>query len=178
MMAHALGAQPGEVPDAVKSAFLVAPPLCLAPGAAALQRGFTQVYQFRFLRTLRRKARALGRLHPEVRAAADAAWRSRTLRDFDHHWVAPVHGFDGAEDYYRRASASEVLEGIRVPTAVLHAWDDPIVVPESIPQDVLEAASAVQFLDVPHGGHVGFVCEGNPTWLEDTVLNWLEANAS
>ena len=78
----------------------------------------------------------------------------------------------------RRASASEVLEGIRVPTAVLHAWDDPIVVPESIPRDVLEAASAVQFLDVPHGGHVGFVCEGNPTWLADPVLNWLEAHAS
>ena len=37
----------------------------------------------------------------------------------------------------------------------------------------LKRAALVDFLEVDRGGHVGFVCAGNPQWLEDTILDWL-----
>ena len=173
MVANAVFRNADRLPGEVTRAFLVALPVNLGPGSAALNHGFCRVYQLRFLRTLRRKAQEMGGLHRSVAEAGRRASEARTLRDFDDLWVAPVHGFDGADDYYQRTSVADLLDQARVRTAVLHAWDDPIVVPECVPRERLERAPLVDLLEVERGGHVGFICEGNPRWLEETILDWL-----
>ena len=48
--------------------------------------------------------------------------RRAALTSGDSH-----HGFAGASDYYHRASARRVIEGIEVPALILTAADDPFV---------------------------------------------------
>ena len=35
----------------------------------------------------------------------------RTFRDFDEHVTAPLHGFAGADDYYRPLQLTAIFEG-------------------------------------------------------------------
>ena len=50
----------------------------------------------------------------------------RTVREFDDRYTAPYFGFDGAEDYYHRASAMRVVDRIRIPALVITSEDDPV----------------------------------------------------
>ena len=47
--------------------------------------------------------------------------------------TAPLHGYAGVEDYYRRCSCRQYLGTIAVPTLILHARDDPFLYPDAIP---------------------------------------------
>ncbi len=50
----------------------------------------------------------------------------RTVRDFDDVYTAPHFGFDGAEDYYYRASAMRVIDRIRGAGADHHRRGRPV----------------------------------------------------
>jgi predicted alpha/beta-fold hydrolase len=173
LVVNYLGRRADALPENVRAAFVCSAPLNLAPGADALDRGLSRLYQFRFLRTLRRKVRTKARDHGAWAHAATAAGASRTLRDFDDRWTAPVHGFHDAGDYYERASSAPYLAKIRVPTRVLHADDDPFVTEDCVPRQALEDAPAVTYTSTRGGGHVGFVSGDSPHWLEDEILGWL-----
>jgi predicted alpha/beta-fold hydrolase len=134
-------------------------PYDLARGSRHIGRGgFTRVYERNFLRSLRGKVAAKRARFPDLADEATLA-RARTPWDFDDVVTAPVHGFRDAADYYARSSALRFLAGIRVPTLLLSAVDDPF-----LPADVLDEVRAVA-RDNPalhvefaaHGGHVGFV---------------------
>jgi predicted alpha/beta-fold hydrolase len=173
LVANYLGRCANTVPQNVRAAFVCSAPLNLAPGADALDQGLSRLYQLRFLRTLRRKVQTKARAHGAWAPAAKAARASKTLREFDDRWTAPVHGFQDADDYYARASSAPHLSQIKVPTRVLHADDDPFVTDECVPRRSLEAAPAVTYTSTRGGGHVGFVSGDSPSWLEDEILSWL-----
>ena len=153
----------------------VCSPLDLAAGAQAIGRGFNrQVYTRVFLRTMKTKARAQLARHPGL-FDAERLRAARDLYDFDDFFTGPLHGFAGADDYYRRASAKPVLAGIRVPALVLNARNDPFVPAASLPRE--DAAGQYVTLWQPEGGgHVGF-CQGRAPghvfWLPRAVGGWL-----
>src|SRR5690606_41150539 len=62
---------------------------------------------------------------------------ARSFRDFDDAATAPIHGFDGAADYYARSSSTGFLPHIRVPTLLLHADDDPFLPRTAFPRDAV-----------------------------------------
>ena len=173
LVANYLGRRASLMAENVRGAFVCSAPLNLTPGADALQDGFNRVYQFGFLRSLRKKVKIKGRKHQAWRAAAEAAMGARTLRQFDESWTAPVHGFQDADHYYQEASAAPHLHSIRVPMRVLHADDDPFIVGACVPEVELGAAPAVTYTPTGQGGHVGFVSGDSPYWLEDEILDWL-----
>jgi predicted alpha/beta-fold hydrolase len=84
----------------------------------------------------------------------------KTIYDFDDRITAPLHGFDGADDYYARASSRQFLASIRIPTLVLHALDDPFMTPAGIPR-ATELAESVVLELTAQGGHMGFVHAGS-----------------
>jgi hypothetical protein len=95
---------------------------------------------------------------------------------FDHRVTARLHGYAGVEDYYRRASSRQYLRGIRIPTLLIHALDDPFLLPSAVPES--QELSDRTLLELsPHGGHVGFV--GGPVpwrpayWLERRIPRFL-----
>lgn len=129
-------------------------PFDLAAGGAALGQGFNLVYTRSFLRTLRPKAIAKARRFPGLADVARIA-ASRTLLEFDDAFTAPVHGFAGVHDYWKRASAKPWLGAIAIPTLALNARNDPFVPGASLP--VAADVAACVTLEVPEdGGHVGF----------------------
>ncbi|HEU4564663.1 MAG TPA: hydrolase [Gemmatimonadaceae bacterium] len=173
-----LGERGADVPAAVRAAAAVSVPFDLARGARHIDRGFSRVYQAHFLRTLRRKALEKHARFPAL-IRAEAAAAARTLWEFDDVVTAPVHGFRDAADYYERSSSLGFLAGIRVPTLLLSAADDPF-----LPAAVLDEVGAVARQNpalrpefVAQGGHVGFISGTLPWrplyWGEWRVVEWL-----
>ncbi len=153
----------------------VCAPLDLAAGGHAIGRGFNrQVYNRMSLRTMKAKARAKLAQHPglfegqRLRQAPD-------LYAFDDLFTAPLHGFAGVEDYWRRASAKPHLPAIRVPALALNARNDPFVPAASLPR-VGEVGPWVTLWQTDEGGHVGFAkgaMPGHVMWLPQAVGGWL-----
>jgi uncharacterized protein len=159
----------------VQAAAAVSAPLDLMAAGDALGRGFARVYAWHFLGTLKR-----GALDKLVRFPglydAEAVRGARTLRDFDDLVTAPLHGFRDTDDYWTRASAKPHLAGIRVPTLLVNARDDPFLPGNALPTQ-REVSSAVKLEFPDRGGHVGFVTApfpGRIEWLPQRLLHFFE----
>lgn len=153
-----LGERGDAVPGQLRAAAAVSVPFDLARSSVQIQRGFARIYQWHFMRSLRRKAGAKLIQFPDI-ARPDSLARTRTMYDFDDVITAPLHGFEDAADYYRKSSSLGWLEGIRRPTLLLSATDDPFLPPEVFAQ-VRSVAARNRWLTVqfpPRGGHAGFI---------------------
>jgi predicted alpha/beta-fold hydrolase len=175
-----LGEQGSNVPLQLRRAVAASTPFDLAEGSAHLERGFSKVYSRHFVRKLRAKAQRALERHATLPVDRTRLLTAKTFWDFDEAFTAPVHGFAGADDYYRRSSSLPFLKDITVPTLLLSAVDDPFL-PARVLDRVREVARRNPALTLdftPRGGHVGWV--SGPPWapryyLEERVMDWLEA---
>ena len=175
-----LGERGAGLPAGVRGAVAISVPYDLARGSRHIGRGFARVYERHFLRSLVRKAELKLMAYPDLVDRARLA-ELRTLWDFDDALTGPLHGFRDAADYYGRSSAVNFLGGVRVPTLLLSAADDPFL-PAAVLDDVRRAAAANPCLTAefhPRGGHVGFV-GGRAPWRPDyyaerRTMQWAEA---
>ena len=72
-----------------------------------------------------------------------AVARARDFVEFDDAATAPLHGFRDAADYYAKSSSAPWLDGVRVPTRLIHAADDPFVPAGALPRDACSANSCI-----------------------------------
>lgn len=177
VLAKWLGERGEEALTFVRRAAVVSVPYDLGAGSRFLERGFSRLYVRHFLATLRTKALAKLQQYPGA-FDRDRTLAARTFWEFDDAVTAPLHGFAGADDYYRRSSSAQFLPGIRVPTLAISALDDPIVPPESTAL-VTEAARSNNSITThltTRGGHVGWV-EGSiwpvKYYMEGVVVDYL-----
>ncbi|MGR8918740.1 MAG: hydrolase [Gammaproteobacteria bacterium] len=149
------------------TAVAVSVPFDLAACADRLDQGFSRFYQRRLVSSLKQKFlhKFSGR---EAPVAVGDVHRLDTFWQFDDAVTAPLHGFSGADAYYRLSSSRQYLSGIRTPTLIVHAEDDPFVPAAAIP-DASELAAGVTLEVTAGGGHVGFVGTGG-YWLERRIL--------
>lgn len=159
-----LGEDAPMIPPAVRAAAAISVPYDLAQSAEAISGGFSRLYQRFFLNSLKmkllEKRKAFSSLPDE-----SVIRRLRTMVEFDDLITAPVHGFAGAQDYYRKSSALQFLGGVRVPTLLLSSYDDPFL-PAGILSRVEAEARRNPSLHIEFyqsGGHVGFVA-GRVPW--------------
>lgn len=145
----------------VDAAAVMSVPYDLEAGCALLEESIMgRVYSEYFLRSLRLKVEGKkDALAPHI--DLEAASKASTIRAFDDLVTAPINGFADASEYYARCSSNQFLEGIGVPTLLLHALDDPFLPPESIPRREIAGNPRLEFLLHDRGGHVGFL-EGSP----------------
>ena len=103
------------------------------------------------------EARSAAPNHPAERIAA--AVTAPDIYVYDDVYVAPTHGFDGADDYYARNSSGDYLTKIAVPTLLLHAENDPWIPAK----DYLRRQWAwpLHMAMATDGGHVGFHSQDN-----------------
>ena len=160
-------------PAALRGVCAVSPVLELGACVRALERRQNFAYQWNFVRGLKARMRRKALTHPgrfPVMRLADV----RTVRQFDEVFTAPQFGFDGAEDYYHRASAMRVIDRIRVPTLIITAEDDPFVPTEPFRDPSLTGNPHITLRITPHGGHCGFISDSTPDddgyWAEQQVV--------
>ena len=172
-----LGEQGREAEAIVARAASVCAPVDLMAAGWALERGFAIVYARHFLATLKKSSAAKLARFPGL-FDARAANAARTLRQFDDAVTAPVHGFRGVDDYYTRASSKPLLGGVRVPTLIVNARDDPFLPGEHLPT-AREVSERVTLEFPARGGHVGFVrgFPGRIDWLPGRILQYLQEGA-
>lgn len=158
-------------PKPVYAAAAVSVPFELETASRRLDRGLSRIYQYFFLRDMRRSVARRFRHRPAPIDLTDLhRWRS--FVDFDDKVTAPLHGFRDWKDYYDRSSCRQYLGGVRVPTLLVHARDDPFMEPGVIP-NTNEVSAAVRMTITDRGGHVGFVEGAVPGharyWLDRRV---------
>jgi uncharacterized protein len=158
-----LGEQGASIRDIVAGATAISAPFDLARSCRHIDaRG--RFYARRFLKSLRAKALAKVLQFPGS-ADVDAIRAAETLWAFDDAFTSVVHGFTDAADYYAQSSSVSYLDGIRVPTLLLSARDDPFYPPDLLDGvwNVAQGNPALHLEFVEVGGHVGFI-EGSVPW--------------
>jgi uncharacterized protein len=165
-------------PPQVKGFAAVSPTLDLAACVSALERAPNFIYQWNFVRDLKRRIRTKARLFPDVYATAPLRGL-RTVRRFDDVYTAPMSGFRDASDYYHRASALRVIDRVRVPTLVITADDDPFIPVEQFRDAAVTGNPEVRVIVTHHGGHCGFIAAGSGRgddgyWAERTIVSFAE----
>lgn len=169
-----LGEDATRVPRQVVGAVAFSVPCDLVGSAAVLDRPSNRIYMEYFLRSLRRKMRAKAELFPG-RLQLDGLDAMRTFAEFDGQFTAPLHGFASAMDYWQQCGCGQFLEGVRVPTLLVNAQDDPFLSRSCFPR-AEAAVSEHLFLEMPRwGGHVGFMQPGsnNRYWSDARAVAFL-----
>lgn len=159
----------------LSAAVAVSVPFELAAASDRVNRGFSRVYQWRLLRSMRARVRAKLALMPPAIKNTDLA-SLRSFRAFDQAVTAPLHGFRDADHYYATASSRQYLRSIALDTLILHARDDPFMSEAVIPTHA-ELSPRVELELHRRGGHVGFVGGRLPWraqyWLEERIARFL-----
>jgi predicted alpha/beta-fold hydrolase len=164
-----------QAPAQFRGVAAVCPAMDLAPSADALHLPSNRLYELYFLWKLRSRLRQKAQLFPAV-FDADRLQGVRSLRDFDDKVTAHYCGFQGAEDYYSRSSASNVVDRIAAPALIIHAANDPFIriLPET--RKRVLANPNITFMETTDGGHCSFLAEPNGYdgyWAEQKVVDFL-----
>ncbi|MGH9492373.1 MAG: YheT family hydrolase [Terriglobales bacterium] len=164
----------GEAPVEVRGVATVSPAIDLAASAQALHRPGNRLYEWNFLWGLKRRLRRKARLFPG-RYETRGLRRLGSVRDFDDQVTARYCGFAGAEDYYTRASAANVVQRIARPTLILHSQDDPFVPLTAETRAKLVANPNIRLVETGGGGHCAFLAEANGydgRWAERELVRF------
>lgn len=132
----------------------VCAPLDLVGSSHVIRKGFSRIYDLNFISTMKKKALAKAKRFPGV-LDVEKIKKIRWLWQFDDLFTAPIFGYKDYMDYWTKCSSKSHLGGIRLPTLVLNAKNDPIVGNEVLPMS--QEVSKFVTLEYPaEGGHCGF----------------------
>ena len=167
-----------EGPPQFQAVVAVCPAIDLAASADALHEPRNRVYEYYFLMQLFRRLRLKARLFPGKFDVSRLRGVS-SLRLFDDRITAYYCGFAGADDYYARAAAANVVDRIAVPALIIHAANDPFIrmQPETLRR--IAANPHVTYVETDDGGHCAFLGEpnGDPAddgrWAEREVVEFV-----
>jgi predicted alpha/beta-fold hydrolase len=174
-----LGRRQHSIDPRIKCCVAFSVPGDLADCSRALARPENRIYMKRFLKMLHAKVRMGQESFPELINDRDYHLL-RDFYDFDNRYTAPLHGFKDAEDYWRQCSAARFIPGIRIPTLLVSALDDPFLGPGCYPRKEAAANPVFTFETPAHGGHVGFVSFNREKiyWSERRALAFINGNLS
>jgi uncharacterized protein len=164
-------------PPEFRGVVAVCPAINLAAGADALHEPANRIYEYYFLWQLFRRYRRKAKLFPDDFDPSRLRG-VRTLREFDDRVTAYYCSFSGADDYYARATADNVLGQIAKRVLIVHAANDPFVriLPET--RERILANRNISFVEVDDGGHCAFIGErdGDASydgrWAEREVIEF------
>jgi uncharacterized protein len=168
-----------HAPATLVAVAAVSPIIEISECTRALERPENILYQWNFVRDLKRRIRRKARLHPG-RFDVAALARVKTVREFDEVYTAPHFGFRNAEDYYYRASAMRVIDRVRVPALIIAAEDDPFVPSQPFRSPQVTGNPHIDLRMSPCGGHCGFVGEKSGPeddgyWAENQTVEFMNS---
>jgi len=166
-----------EAPPQLRAVAAVCPAMDLAASADALHEPANRIYEYYFLLQLFRRMRRKAQHFPGFLDLSRLRG-VRSLRQFDDRITAYYCGFTGADDYYARAAAANVVERIAVPTLIIHSNNDPFIrlCPET--RERILRNRNITFVESADGGHCAFIGarNGDPNddgrWAEREVVEF------
>jgi predicted alpha/beta-fold hydrolase len=150
----------GNAPAQFRAVAAVCPSIDLAASADALHDPRNRIYEYYFLMQLFRRLRLKARLFPGKFDGSRLRGIS-TLRQFDDRITAHYCGFAGADDYYARAAAANVVDRITVPTLIIHAANDPFIRITPQTRRRIAANPHIIYVETEDGGHCAFLGSRN-----------------
>lgn len=151
----------------------VSTPIDLAACVREISRQRNRLYEWRFVGRLRDRYARRHRVMPDQFPARGLS-RVRTVYEFDDRFTAPAFGFGTADSYYATQSSLKFLQGIRVPTLLVQAKDDPMIPFPVFENAGIERNPYLRLLAVEHGGHLGFLARSRPRfWQDPLILEWI-----
>jgi len=161
VLIHWLADQGDARPDNLRAAAAVSVPFDPEASAPVLNNALGGAYVRYFLHTLRRKSEEKAKQHPDL-FDIEKVRRCKSLIEFDNLVTAPVHGFEDANDYYRKCACKSRVQHVQTPLLLINAEDDPFMAPNTLPRAEVEESPYLHPLFTRRGGHVGFV--GGAPW--------------
>jgi predicted alpha/beta-fold hydrolase len=153
-----------HAPAALRAVAAVSPIIEISLCTKALEQPENWLYEWNFVRDLKRRMRRKAQCHPGHFDLTKLA-AVRTVREFDETYTAPYFGFRSAEDYYHRASAMRLVDRIAVPALIIASDDDPFVPSAPFHDPKVTRNPHIDLRLSAHGGHCGFV--GDPAGVDD-----------
>lgn len=161
----------------VLGAVSVSAPLDLARTCARMMARRNFAYHRHMLQAMKTEALMDGAALSTAERAAIAA--ARNVYEFDDRFIAPHFGYGGAPDYYEANASGRFLGGIKKPTLIVHALDDPWIPAACYTEIDWSRLPMIETALAPHGGHLGFHGLGSRApWHDLVTAKWLAKRAS
>ena len=160
----------------IHAAVAVSVPYDLAACSGRLDRGFSKIYRGWLLGMIFRSVKQKRALLEAAGVDVDAVIASETLRELDARLIAPLHNFEGPDDYYAKSSSRPFVKEIACSALLIQGIDDPFLRPGIVPEEA-ECGPLVERHFSPKGGHVGFIEGSIPglakPYLAGPPIDWL-----
>ncbi|HVD99573.1 MAG TPA: alpha/beta fold hydrolase [Cytophagaceae bacterium] len=170
-----LGERSDSISPFIKAAVTFSAPCDLKAGAEHMAKWESKFYMNRFLTNLHLKVLAKAKQYPD-RINDQGFEKLKNFIQFDERYTAPIHGFRDAADYYKQSSSIFYIPGIKIPTLLVSALNDPFLCEACFPTEQAKN-NPYFFLETPaHGGHCGFYeknANGN-YWSDERALEFLK----
>jgi predicted alpha/beta-fold hydrolase len=165
-----------HAPPTLVAVAAVSPIIEIGECVRALERPGNVLYQWNFVKDLKRRMRRKARFRPDLFDLRPLR-RIKTVREFDDAYTAPYFGFRSAADYYHRASSLRIVDRIAVPALIITAEDDPFVPTQPFHDPKLTGNPHIDLRLCAHGGHCGFVgASSNGSdgyWAETEIVEFV-----
>jgi len=176
-----MGEYANKLPNNIISAVAISTPCDLKGSAQQLSKGFNKIYEYRFLKSLRKKSKDKFLQFPNHTLEENKVLKSKNFKDFDNYFTAVANNFKGAEDYWEKSSCKQFLGYIKKTSLLISALDDPFLSNSCYPYKEAKHSKHFYFLPTKYGGHVGFYKNfklKDNTWLDDTILSFINNNSN
>ena len=161
-------------PPELRAVVGICPSCDLGACADAIDLPRNRIYEWHFVKRLKRRMRAKAELFPD-RFPLNGLDRVRTVREFDDAITAKFCGFRDANDYYAQSSSLNRLGEIRLPTLLLTSQDDPMIPFRSFQNVGLGANPHIEFEATKYGGHCAFISRERGAqrfWAEARIIEF------
>lgn len=163
------------VPKEVMAGVAISVPCDLAGSLGEINRTRNFLYSKRFELKLKEMLLKRAKKFP-AQLSKQEVEACTSLKDIDELYTSKAHGFENAEDYYKKNSSRQFLENIKRPTLIISAKDDSFLSQSAYPVKEAENSPYLH-LEIPeYGGHVGFVLPGPEFYSEKRAVEFLESN--
>ncbi len=158
----------------VSAAVAVSAPCNLEAASLKMEAPGNYLYSRHIVSHIHRRIKLKHQKYPAL-IATSRLRLCKTIRQCDEEYIAPLHGFKCAQDYYQKCSAAQFLSGITVPTLILNSRDDPFLGPACHPVNEVRDLQRVWLELSDYGGHVAFAQFSRrfPRWQDERILQFL-----
>lgn len=170
-----LGNKGSLIDSKIERSVVFSVPCDLKASTRELAKFKNKIYMRRFLKTLHQKIRA--KMQIMLDQINDNDYHLiKNFKEYDDRYTAPLHGFNNAEDYWKKCSSNQFIPEIRIPTLIVNARNDPFISDGCYPVKEVSNSKYV-YLEIPRsGGHVGFIQfkRDKSYWSEERAVEFLK----